>query len=355
MRRLGSALVLLVLAVTATASSGADVDWRKLPYFDYDVQQLFVSTDAKWNGARVVLGARTHKPFPSNVLFGRTVPRNYIWARTCSNRSQAVTFTRTIHAPGAPGEGTVSFVLGFGFVGKAFTSGALYVNGIQVTGALSKGIGPRSYSGPLSARARAAFRYGPNTLTIRAVKAPTKRGEACQHRHRTLGVVADLHLRFTSDVEAVPLVNGRERTVPAAGFSGAEYAMRIRNNGPSGSVAGIFELTASVSANMNAGVSDFSAAAIGAPFHDCKVEPLAGLRGGRITCSYAALRAGTTAVPIVRIPAQTVPGFGPTSVGELRVTWQVIPKGTDPKGNNVERHTTYLCGSTATDPKCAAA
>jgi hypothetical protein len=287
------------------------------------------------------------------VLFRRKVSRNYVWARSCSHRSQAVTFSRTIYAPGAPGEGTVSFVLGFGFVGKSFTSGALYVNGTRITGALSKGIGPRSYSGPLGARARAAFRYGANKLTIRAVKAATKRGEACQHRNRTLGVVADLYLRFTPDVEAVPLVNGRERTVPAAGFGGAEYAPRIRNNGPSGSVAGLFEFTASVSANMNAALSDFSSSGIGEPFHDCKVETLADFRGGRITCSYTNLPAGTTAVPIVRIPAQVSPFFGATSVGELRTTWQVVPKGSDPKGNNVESHTTYLCGSAATDPKCA--
>src|SRR6187551_335754 len=213
MRRAALVLFLgLVIAVPA-ASTRSATDWKTLKYFDNVSQQLVVATGVGWTGGRVLVTPANQRPLSISGPGLRSTSPRWLWSTTCGSPAQFVSFSKQIAAPGVPTEASLDFVLGFGRE-LPFRSGAFLVNGaevarIKVPPGKFSGF-PKSFSGPLPPAALKAFRYGVNTLTVRADRSALPKGQRCNSPNRLVGVVASLKLRFRPDLVAVPSSFGAE-------------------------------------------------------------------------------------------------------------------------------------------------
>lgn len=121
-----AALVAVAFALLGT-SAAQGIDWRKLPYFDYSLQLLSLATDGSWQGAQVI-DAGVFNPTDGS---GPSARRRYIWAATCAEGEQFVSFSKTITVPGAPIEATVALSYGPGnhlYGDRPYKSAVLLVN-----------------------------------------------------------------------------------------------------------------------------------------------------------------------------------------------------------------------------------
>jgi hypothetical protein len=131
-RRLCTALCLVLVGLLPGASAGAAPDWKHLKYFIYESQQMFVTTDSSWEHAKVVhpvspgLGVGD-PPSPWDTRLAR----DWIWAPTCQTGAQNVTMTQTFFAPGDPSDGKFYFALGAGR-GSPFHLGVYLLNGVEI-------------------------------------------------------------------------------------------------------------------------------------------------------------------------------------------------------------------------------
>src|SRR4051812_17826586 len=96
------AIVIVGLALASSTLGGAaaaPIDWKSLPYFNYNAQWLRLNTDRTWSGARYVnAGHLNFEPDPS----WPKLKREWIWSASCGQQAQQVVFSKEFVAPGAP-------------------------------------------------------------------------------------------------------------------------------------------------------------------------------------------------------------------------------------------------------------
>ncbi len=346
-RRAVSAMAALVAVASALlgGSAAQDTDWRKLPYFDYPNQLLSLTTDGTWEGAQVV---------DAGFLNPTGGKRHYIWAATCAAGEQFASFSKTIMVPGAPINGTVALTYGPGnqyYGDRPYKSAVLLVNSRDaarlgdMTGPPG-GIAPE-FRGPLPPAALSAFQYGPNTLTIRVQKAALKKGEPCNNPKsgRYISVLADLELRFGSDLQVVPPTNPRaiKKNVANKQVVPVEGTVQFVNAGPSASLEGKVRL--SVSGPGRGFITEFFQAS--APLGDCKRDE------GVLECSFKDFRAGGTASLLYHGAVSVNYGFLKNGAGQIDVAAEITGIGQDPNpANNHQLAVVIVCAPKATDPSC---
>jgi hypothetical protein len=354
MGRIALFLLLAFAVAVPAASSRSAADWKKLRYFDFASQQLVVATDEEWRGGDVVQTRGPQRPLSIPGPGLRKTQPEWLWTRNCGSSRQSVSFARSILAPGVPLEGYLNFVLGFGR-DLPFRSGVFLVNGTEVaeltvrSGKL-KGF-PSEFRGALPKKALKAFKYGANTLTIRAERGTLPKGQRCNSPNRLVAAVADLRLRFLPDVVAVPSPLGPEQVgdIGADARRSIQGSIRFRNVGPSGSPGGkfVFDWSGGGIDRASFGPAGFSGGVRG-----CKFQAYYEV-AGKLECEYEDLPVGGTLTVNVRGHIETPAKWAPTSTGELSMSWTLNPAGGDAKaGNNGSSHQITFCGPRATDPRC---
>jgi hypothetical protein len=349
-RRAAPATAAVVAFALLGASAAQGPDWRTLPYFDYSRQLLSLATDGTWQSAQVV-DAGVFTPTDGS---GPGAQRRFIWAATCAEGEQFVSFSKTIMTPGAPIEGTVALYYGPGnqlYGDRPYKSAVLLVNSREAVRLGDIAASPRTvapmFRGPLPPSALSAFQYGPNALTIRVEKTALKKGEPCNNPKpgRYIGVLADLELRFGSDLQVLPPTNPRavkkrvanKTTVPVEG------TVRFVNAGPSASPEGKVRLSAS-GPGQGVITSAFQASS---PLANCKLD------GALLECPFKDFRAGGTASLTYRAAVRVNYGFLKNGAGEIDVDAEIIGIGPDPNpANNRQRAVVIVCAEKATDPRC---
>lgn len=198
MRWRNGVLVGLIVLLSSAGSAEA-ADWKNLPYFSWGRGEAYLGTDGTWTGARAT-------PYTAPVSFSYSdiaATRNYIWSPRCGRAVERRTFTQVYDLPGAPVSG--EFQLAYrGGRARPVKRAVLAVNGVEV-GRLGNTAGI-STSDQLTPEALAAFRYGPNTITLRATKGRLKRGQRChdQSVFHYVGVLGALVLKFGSQLTIDP-------------------------------------------------------------------------------------------------------------------------------------------------------
>jgi hypothetical protein len=349
-------------------ASAAPIDWKTLPYFDYQYQQFRLWTDASWKGARAVDAARLNLPADSS-LPGHKLEPQWIWTETCATAAQRVVFSKTFLTPGVPMEGELALYYGPGnqFLGnRPYESAVVLINGIEIGRLGDIAHFPRKNAAELSValtqRALKAFRYGVNTATIRVDRATLKKGERCTKPWATSGgnvryiaVAARLSLLFGSDLrtgapdrllEVAHVKHGTPVTI--------QGVSRFFNDGPSTSLGGTVRVEV-----FGDGQSALVPAATNAlpPLEDCKFE---GQPPTSITCSYDELRAGAQTAIQVYAGTKVDTGSFRNGVGKANVRWFIDRAGVrEPNRgskpgtvNNQTTVTMLLCAPGATDPAC---
>jgi hypothetical protein len=352
MRRISIVLLLGLAIAVPAASSRSAADWKNLKYFDFASQQFIVATNEAWKGGRALKALPNQRLLPIQGPGRRETTPKWLWTTTCGPSPQFVSFARSILAPGVPSEGTLDFTLGFGR-DLPFKSGVFLVNGTEVarlTPRAGKLRGfPTSFQDRVPARALKAFRYGINTLTIRAQRGALSKGQRCNSQNRLVGVTAILKLMFRPDVMAVPSPLGPAQVgAVASQRQGISGSLRFRNLGPSGSPGGRFAFDWAAS-----GVETvFGAPSITGNVRNCKSIGVSDV-AGKVECEYGDLPAGGSLAVNVRGIVETPARWGPSSSGDVSMSWEMRPAGSDVNyGNNTSGHKIVLCGAAATDPGC---
>jgi hypothetical protein len=355
-RRLLAGLALALAVGVPSASPRSATDWKHLKYFLYESQQMFVTTDASWEHAKVVHPvspglAAGDPPSPWDTRLSR----DWIWAPTCQSGPQSVTMTQTFFAPGDPSDGKFDFVLGNGR-GWPYHSGVYLINGVEIAHVVNpdplKGR-PNELSGQLPPKALKAFQYGPNKLTIRVAREALKQGERCNTRDRLVGVLADLSVTFRPDLVAVPSPKGLEQAVrrKAGEVVGSLGEIAFVNRGPSGSPSGklVFEISANAGLKTAWGPGTITTEA---PFHTCTGHGV-GL-AGELTCTFDDFPAGKRVSLLVVVGARLDAKFPANGTTDLSLRWTISPGGGSDtnQANNSTTHKFIVCGTASTDPRC---
>jgi hypothetical protein len=349
MRRVGGSLVLVLsaLSLAASASAAPTIDWKGLPYFDYALQRLELTTDDTWSSAHV---ARTG-PF-------KAPKGSYIWTATCFNGEQRVSFSKTIYAPGEPLEGRVQLDYGPGnqlYGGRPYKSAELLINGTEAAQLGNINANPRTvapqFFGELSRRVLAGFRYGANTITVRVVKAALKKGERCvdPRAPRYVAVFASLNLQFGSDLRVLaPRVPRRVlKNVMNGEPVRVDGVIQLANAGPSASLQGrvVFQLSGPGRAIIIPGTT------VSAPL-ECTKIGTEGLRDP-LDCPYVDFRAGKRATIDYKGGVKVNHGYFRNGMGKIEITADITSRAPDPKlRNNRQEAVVILCAPAATDPVC---
>lgn len=258
--------------------------------------------------------------------------------------------------PGHPIQGSLHLELGFGFP-LPFHSGTYLVNNVPIAriGDITSGKTSPYFSGSLTPQALNAFHYGPNRLTIRADKAPLKKGEVCNTPRQLIGVLAQLSLKFEPDLEAVPSAMGREQAVrkSAGQVVGALGNIGFVNHGPSGSPGGTVVFSIGGNVFVQTAWSHDTVRA-SPPFTECKGEGSGVSVVGTITCTYGNFPAGLKTSLFVVVAGRLTPNFPRDPTTSLEVAWTVTPAGgADFNGaNNSYSHKFIICGPAAKKPEC---
>jgi len=341
---LGSAVAILTgFATPAAATSG----FAELPYLTVDPQVLVFSTSASWSGAKRVI------PFPygSPPSIGDSNfagnPRDYIWARTCGRKAQTRTFSEEILVPGIPSNGRFFFRYAPSKE-RPYGGARLLVNGVTVAKlpkTAGKGGRVKSVrSGVMSERARRAFRYGENTIEIKATKTKLKRGKRCKDkkRRRNVGVLADIDLDFDSNLFVTPprISPEVQRNVTNGQATGIVGTLEVTNRGPSASLLGDFLV--SIQGDGRGVIGNTP----GAPFTDC--ERSAG--SSQLRCSFEDLPAGSTATyPVIAALEVSTANFS-QGAGRFSLYVRASPR----RGLSFSEQTkdVILCQTGATNPRC---
>jgi len=350
--RAASAMAALVVVAFALlgGSAAQGPDWRTLPYFDYSRQLLSLATDGTWQSAQVV-DAGVFNPTDGS---GPGARRRFIWAATCTEGEQFVSVSKTIMTPGAPIEGTVALYYGPGnqlYGDRPYKSAVLLVNSREAARLGDIAASPRTvapmFRGLLPPAVLSAFQYGPNALTIRIEKTALKKGEPCNNpmSGRYISVLADLELRFGSDLQVVPPTNPRTVKKNAANKTmvPVEGTVRFVNGGPSASLEGKVRLSVS---GPGQGVVTWAFQA-SPPLADCKLD------GSVLECPFKDFRAGGTASLVYRGGVRVNYGFLKNGAGEIDIDTEINGIGPNPNpANNHQRAVVIVCAEKATDPSC---
>ena len=360
------ALVLLLGTIALSSIGGAAaarIDWKSLPYFDYSNQRLLLVTDANWSGAHAV-DASVFNPQPDPSW--PKLKRQWIWSPRCGTAAQRVVFSKTILVPGVPLDGNLSLMYGpvnQNATPSPYVSATIQVNGIEIGRLHDVAHFPRkvqpSIAVALGARARQAFRHGPNTVTIRVERAALKKGDRCTHPAATSGgneryvaISASLALGFGSDLQAIPpaMAQQVQKGLKNGDTVAITGTIAVKNNGPSTSLGG----TVLVHVNADGGATIAQNLVVPNPPLDrsmCTFDQQV------ITCKYAELPAGAAATMFVPVGVQKVnTGFFHNGAGRLTLTWTVTGPSRDPgtsPSNNTTQTVVVMCVTGATDPACA--
>jgi hypothetical protein len=348
MRRCALALTIAVAVLAGIATpAGATSGFADLPYLTVDPQALVLSTSANWSGAKRVI------PFP----YGRPPSigdtnfagnsRDYIWARKCGRAGQTRTFSEDILVPGVPSKGRFFFRYAPSRE-RPYGGARLLVNGVTVAKlpkTAGKGGRPRSIrSGLMSERARRAFRYGQNTIEIKATKTKLKRGKRCRDkkRRRNVGVLADIDLDFDSNLFVTPprISPEIQRNVTDGQATGVVGVIAVTNRGPSASLLGDFLV--SVQGDGQGVISNSP----GAPFTDCQRSA----NFSQLRCGYEDLPAGSTATfPVIAALRVSTANFS-QGAGRFSVYVRASPR----RGLSFSEQSkdVILCQTGATNPAC---
>lgn len=368
MRRAAVLLVSFLLAVPlALGGARQTTDWKALPYFNHDLHELYVSTGSTWSAARVVPAGLALGYVPSWAS-DRKLTFAAIWARTCARGDQTVSFSRTFEAPGAASSGTALLQYATSVQQRdSINSVVVLVNGTEIgraarnTGDMNQLTGARS-SGDrlldLPAAALRAFRFGQNTLTIRASKAALPRGMTACNTGRSnaaaIGVALSMLVTFRADMsvgtgalkEYVRAVPDRRRT--------DNLLVTVRNAGPAVSVEGVLHFT--LRAPRGNAEVDGVIPVSGSPFQPCVVKEVARSVAYDVLCPYRDFPPGGTSVVTFRLPLHVPAGiavnFSQASIG---MEWFLETRGDPRASDNRWPLALVLCGPQPTDPGCAGA
>jgi hypothetical protein len=342
----------LAMLAFAGSSTATPIDWRKVPYLDWKLGQLFVATDGSWSNAKVI----------NTGLLKAPAGYAYIWSPTCTESAQFVSFSKTILTPGAPTRGTADFTYGPGR-DRPFLGGTLLVNGVEI-GRIGKSAGTvfsSAISGPLPASALKAFRYGSNTLTIRVQRAALQKGQSCYDAKvpRYVSVTGSISLKFGADLVAVPSNEAATRVIHNVGpgskatISGAA---RFKNKGPSSALGGRIQITFSGDAGVQALLFQ-NLSTVRAPFAGCTWHSLeAGSGSADAQCSYEELRPGQQSQVTLVAGYLVGSSFPANAVRRLTLAWLITSDTAEESpgaGDETSKVVFVLCGSAATDPACA--
>ncbi len=357
-------LVLLLGTIALSSIGGAAaarIDWKSLPYFDYPNQRLLLSTDANWGGGRAVDAANLN--LAATTSWPKT-KRQWIWSPACGTAAQRVVFSKTILVPGVPLDGTVNLMYGPGnqyYGGRPYVSAMIQVNGIEIGRLHDLAHFPKKYQPWLSValdnRARKAFRYGANTVTIRVERAALKKGDRCTHPAATSGgnvryvaIGADIALGFGSDLQAVPPAKPQQvrKDVKNGDSVTLQGTIAVKNNGPSSSLGG----TVLVNANGDGQTIILQNLVVpNAPLDksSCTFDQQ------QIVCKYGELPAGAAATMFVAVGVKANTGYFRGGAGRLTLMWSVTGPARDPgtSANGTTQATVVMCVTGATDPACA--
>ena len=131
MRIVGLAAVIATLGFAAPAHAAAE-QWKNLPYFNYDLHELFVGTDKTWLNAKLVDPSLTPAANRPSWSYDRKLPLTAIWLPKCGRKAQRASFRKVVYVPGPASAGTAFLKLRDGS-GRWRPRGVkLLVNGIPV-------------------------------------------------------------------------------------------------------------------------------------------------------------------------------------------------------------------------------
>ncbi len=342
---------LVFFALAAPGSAAAQINWQGLPYFVFEGPALVLATDGSWSGAKSVNVGRFT---PSNGTYGltRSYKRRYIWGRTCGRSKERRTFRKQIYVPGQAYKGT--FSLGYGPArSQPFDGAVMEVNGEKIVRLPKAGRRFRGYrAGAVPLAALRAFRYGTNTIEIRATKRKLRKGQKCNNRKvpRFVGVLGDLTLDFAGDIRVTPPVLSKEivRNVVNGQVVGIEGTARFTNAGPSAALGGDMQLSAT-------GPGTSAVAPLGSypgpPFHTCGVVEFA---PSTFKCRFGEFRAGTSSSFRFTAANRVNTAYFKNGAERFNVYLQANDRTLDDPNprDNSQIKTVVLCMAGATDPDC---
>lgn len=366
-----AAAAAFVLAAGVSAAS-PQVDWKALKYFHYDLSgsELYLSTDKGWHG-RVV---KPLVPFPLGLvprwaLDAKRAPQS-LWVPTCTKARQVAVLSFPFQAPGPAKTGSV--VIATAAASSPVETVSISVNGREVARNDSY-LRTRGYSEvTLDAQDLKKFRYGSNTIVVRATKAALPKGvTTC----KGVGVAVGLRATFLADVRAEPVAvftgykvvttAERSRRVYIKAVPGKSVAvnsnLRVRNAGPAASVEGSMILDFRGDTSLRLLVAGGEGSPLPAPggdppFGTCTIDNPNPFRYFTVTCPYRDFPPNRDAILkvtwIVRVDDQLASNFSQRTV---ILDYRIGGIDDDRTVNGMARLELVFCGQFASDPGCAAA
>jgi hypothetical protein len=226
-------LVLLALGASASAADPPVPVYLRAGYGPGGEFAVLSNGDWKVKTTRLVkprLVSVSRKGRPDDTLPRDRQDLSYVWAPTCSARSQVVSFVRDVVLPGPPGE------MGFewDWTGGPFESASLYVNREEAY--TSKATGRTRIEHDKSIKLTRLFRDGVNHLEVRVKKKAIPPGfpKVCNtgNPSRNAGVRFLVEGKFAADVAVRTDIPATE--VKRVGYQApVSGAIDIVNNGPS--------------------------------------------------------------------------------------------------------------------------
>ena len=380
MRRL-ALLGLLAFALAAGVSSAApQIDWASLKYVHFDLAgaELYVSTGKGWNGK--VVKPLTEFPLglvPRWALDAKRAPQA-LWLATCTPKRQTALFTFPFEAPG-PADGGTLVIASAGLGTPAINSASVSVNGLEI-GRTDSFWRTRGYTElKLDAADLKRFRYGANTIVVRASKPALPKGVKCNTANdrssdrRRVGVAVGVFATFAADVQTDPstsfqtfklvTVNDRTRRVYVKAEPNRSLViksnLKMRNAGPAASIDGkmIVDVTAGSSLRMLVGSGGPVGEPSGpAPFGKCETVVQNPFHFATVTCPYRDFppkREVLIKIPwILKVAENLAVNF---SQDKATLSWRVGGIDDDGTVNGLATLEIVFCGRFASDPGCAGA
>jgi hypothetical protein len=257
-----AAAIATLSCVGPTAWAAADPAWKSLSYFEYELYELGIGTNASWTNAHTLPGKRegfVPRGFLPSWARDRGEKFDAVWLDDCrAGRSQAASFRRAFYAPGDASlvKGWLSFA-DPDPARSGITSARVLLNGIVIAAANGHRKGTNQIGAQLNQEselpaARKAFRFGLNTLEIRVKRrAQTPSGSGPPRCGISFGFranfVADMELGRSTQSAQQAMIPRHAKFAPGASV-GARLTAAVRNDGPATSLAG--RLVLSVASSM---------------------------------------------------------------------------------------------------------
>lgn len=362
MRRAAALLVLVFGLGTGVSAAAPKVDWKRLRHVYYDLSRVeaFISTGPGWGG-RVVkpLGGYQRGLTPDWAIERGLLPQP-LWTAACGRKPQTVLFSDSFELPGPAKEGTL--IVAYAGLGslQAIDSATVSANGRELGRTKSLVSGYAKIA--LDAADLRAFRYGSNSISVRATKPALPAGvTACNTANdnltskRRVGVAVGLHLTFAADMQTSQSFRGPKQFFKATPNRTVviEGLLKVRNAGPAASVSGRFgvELLGAASLRSLTGVGATEVKAP-APIGGCETEIRNPFMYIVVTCPYTDFPPGKSLVVKVPVVIRVVEDLAVNfSQATVKVSWGIGGIGDDGTVNG-QAHEIVFCGPQASDPGC---